>query len=145
MSRASAAAPIVVATGIAALMLWLAAGPFDPPAGGQGVSLPPLALVEPSGAVPSFPRRFTWRPLAGADTYEITVVDAREGNALFRQRGSTAQLELQFDPGAEPASGAYAWEVLAYARGRPVARGEGRFTVQADAEPGGADSASVGD
>jgi hypothetical protein len=111
-------------------MAALARGPFDAPRAGGTAGLPPLALRSPAGELSSFPRTFAWIPAPDADLYEITVVSAADGRALFRQRGDTAHLELTFDPGAEPPPGAYVWEVRAYRRGVPCARGTMRFEVR---------------
>jgi hypothetical protein len=125
-----------VAALVGAAMLWLAGGPFDGPPPGEGRSVEALELLAPRGEVAAFPRRFEWRPLPAAALYEITVVNEETGAAIFRQRGPTARLDLDVEPGSEPPPGAYVWEVIAIRDGQPLARGGGRFRVAEPAPPG---------
>ena len=135
MTKGSAAVPLAVATGLAALMLWLARGPFGAPAPAGTVALGALTLLEPEGELARFPRRFAWEPLPGADGYEITVANEGERRTLFRQRGATPVLTVAVEAAAEPPPGPYVWEVLALRHSLPVARGVGRFTVRPDPAP----------
>ena len=122
-------------------MVWLARGPFDaPPAHGGVVSLLPLELRAPVGTLTAFPRSFSWGESPGTDLYEISVANEADRRTLFRQRGDVAGLQLTFDPGAEPPPGAYVWEVTAYRRGVPLARGVARFVVGPEAALPGAKS-----
>ena len=138
--------PTVVAGVVAAGMLWLAGEPFTLQEGGlRPIELPVIQLHEPQGEHPAFPVHFEWQPVRGADLYEITVAadGAAEGaEVLFRQRGNTTVLELDWDPESEPPPGAYVWEVIATRKGFPVAMGGGRFVVgPRAAEPAGSEPA----
>jgi hypothetical protein len=128
VTKVSAAAPIVFATGFAALMLWLAGDPFGPRLGDPPF-LTSMTLTEPHGDHDRFPRAFAWAPVTGAQEYEITVTSPAEKRLLFRQRGTTTRLDLQVAAGAEPPPGSYVWEVVALRGGLAIARGEGRFAV----------------
>lgn len=128
--------PTVVAGVVAAGLLWLAGEPFPVVEGGlQPLDLPAIPLEEPRGEYPSFPVRFEWREVRGADLYEITVARPEAEEVLFRQRGNTTLLELDWDAGSEPPPGEYVWEVIATRKGFPVAMGAGTFVVRG-AEPG---------
>jgi hypothetical protein len=132
-------APTATAVGVALVMLFLASNPFDPPADGAGgaAALPPVSLLVPRGELAGFPGEFRWKPVRGADRYEITVhrmpADGAGGEPelLFRQRGETAFLEVDWDPGSAPPPGRYVWQVVAERRGFPVAAGAGEFAVRA--------------
>ena len=115
--------PTLLAAAVATAMLWLAGAPLQPPApAGQA------ALLEPTGRVPGFPRRFAWTAVPRADSYEITVTPAR-GEPLFRQRGTGTVLELAIEEDAEPPPGVYEWEVVAYGPSGEVARARAGFVV----------------
>jgi len=123
--------PTIVAGVVAAGMLWLAGEPFTLVEGGpQAVELPAIPLHEPRGELPSFPVRFEWREVRGADLYEITVARPEAEEVLFRQRGNTTLLELEWDAASEPPPGEYVWEVIATRKGFPVALGAGEFRVR---------------
>lgn len=116
--------PAAFAAGLGALMIWLAGEPLAPPGEAR------LVLLAPRGEVPEFPRRFEWTELPGATLYEILVAPEADGaEPLFRQRGSSSVLTLEFDEGAEPAPGRYDWEVLALRGERILARASGGFSV----------------
>lgn len=114
--------PTIWAAAIAGAMIWLAGAPLSPPPAVQA------GLLEPSGVVQGFPRRFAWTPVPEASFYEITVTPAG-GEPLFRQRGSGTVLELAIDAGAEPPPGAYTWEVVVYGAGGEMARAQAGFVV----------------
>ena len=117
--------PIGIAATLAALMLWLAGAPLAPVA--QPAT---LVLLAPRGETPAFPRRFEWSEVPGTSLYEISVTPEGPGaDPLFRQRGPSARVDLSFDAGAEPAPGAYVWEVRALQEGRTIARASGSFRV----------------
>jgi len=124
--------PLIVAAALGAAMVWLARGPFDAPAKTERVAVPNIVIELPKGVVGSFPRRFSWHPVNGAEYYEITVANESERRTLFRQRGNVAGLDLTIAKEAEPPPGSYLWEVLAVKGGVPVGRGVGRFVVQPD-------------
>ncbi len=124
--------PLATAVALAAAMLWLASGPFDTPPPPPGPA--PIELTEPRGPVPAFPTRFAWKPVPGADLYEITVTHEDTATPLFRQRGPVAGLDLTIDGGSEPPPGRYAWEVLAAREGVLLARGTAHFHVRSGAE-----------
>jgi hypothetical protein len=126
-ARWSWAAPTGLAAVVAALMVWLAGAPLDELRAGARLG---GSLLEPVGDVARFPRRFAWTPVDGADIYEITVGRA-DGRPLFRQRGTTTELDVSFDAGAAPGPGDYRWEVLALRDGRPLGRAVGSFRVTA--------------
>ena len=116
--------PAAFAAGLAALMIWLAGEPLAPPGEAR------LELLAPRGEVPEFPRRFAWTELPGATLYEIFVAPATPGaQPVFRQRGPSSVLTLEFDDGAEPPPGRYGWEVLALRDERILARASGAFSV----------------
>ena len=131
--------PTVVAAVVAAGMLWLNGEPFTHVEGGlRPLELPVITLHQPQGEHATFPGRFEWQPVRGADLYEIAV--GREGvegadGVLFRQRGNTTLLEIDWDPESAPPPGDYAWEVIATRKGFPVATGSGRFVVRPRAAP----------
>lgn len=123
--------PLAVSIALATLMVWLARGPFDAPAARvEAVPLSALELIAPSGTLATFPRSFSWSESPNVDVYEITVANAEERRTLFRQRGNVPGLQLTIDAGSEPPPGEYVWEVLAFRRGVPCARGVGRFVVR---------------
>jgi hypothetical protein len=123
--------PLVAAALLAAWMLWLARGPFDPVPEGDR-TLAPMRLTEPLGPQPAFPRRFAWEEVPGTALYEISVANAETGATLFRQRGRVAGLDLSIDPASMPPPGNYVWQVEAFRGSHANARGVGRFTVAAD-------------
>lgn len=115
--------PLVAAVVIGLLMIWLAGAPLESKPVAVGG-----ALVEPTGDVDSFPGRFLWTPVDGADLYEITVGRVG-GEALFRQRGTTTVLDLEFDEGAAPPPGRYVWEVRAFRLGKLLGAAQATFEV----------------
>ncbi|HMB71607.1 MAG TPA: hypothetical protein VKU85_20015 [bacterium] len=114
--------PVLTAAALGAAMIWLAGAPLDRRPASEA------ALLEPTGRLEKFPRRFAWTEVPTADGYEITVTRVG-GEALFRQRGTGTVLELEIDEEAEPPAGAYEWEVVAYGRPGVVARARGAFSV----------------
>ncbi|MFN8179871.1 MAG: hypothetical protein U0167_18210 [bacterium] len=131
MTVREGSSPLIAAALIGAAMVWLAHGPFDAPAA-ERVPLIEMRVVQPSGVVSAFPRRFAWRACPGAELYEITVANETERRTLFRQRGPVPGLDLTIAPGAEPPPGRYVWEVLALRHGLPLGRGVGNFVVRPD-------------
>jgi hypothetical protein len=128
--------PTIVAGVVAAGMLWLAGEPFTLVEGGaRTLELPAIPLQEPRGDLEAFPVRFQWQPVRGADLYEITVAREDAAEMLFRQRGNTTLLELDWDSGDEPPPGDYVWEVIATRKGFPVAAGAGTFSVRSPDGP----------
>jgi hypothetical protein len=119
--------PTAAALAIGAAIVWLAGAPFEirerPPR-------PALRLLEPAGELHEFPSRFAWTPVEGAAGYEISLTAlAPEERLVFRQRGGSSVLDLDFDAGAEPGPGLYRWEVLALRGGSVAARGSAEFRV----------------
>ncbi len=102
--RVSRWLPTAVAVGLSMLMLWLAGAPFEAWVMG---ALPRIEFVSPGEAPVVFPRNFEWRPVHGAEIYEISVArvtgpEADRGEWVFRQRGVTPSLTLTIDLGASP-------------------------------------------
>jgi len=115
--------PILLAAALGAAMIWLAGAPLE-----RRATASEAALLEPSGRLERFPRRFAWTAVPRADGYEITVTRVG-GEALFRQRGTGTVLDLEIEEAQEPPAGAYEWEVVAYGRPGVVARARGDFFV----------------
>ena len=125
--------PTGMAVVLSALMLWLAGGPLDLSKAG---ALARLELLIPAAELDAFPGRYEWRPVAGAEIYEISVArvagpDVFQGELVFRQRGATPTLTLTIDEGASPGPGWYVWEVVALRADRPVAAARRSFHVVA--------------
>lgn len=133
---------LAVAAGMSLLMLALASGPFDEAVGNAGprveegqvrVEVPLIEVIAPAESLAAFPDRFAWKPMAGTVYYLVGVAEEKDGvlTPLFRQQGSGAVLELEFETAERPPAGKYVWEVYAFgAEGVPIAKGGGTFVVE---------------
>ncbi|GJM43569.1 MAG: hypothetical protein DHS20C21_04110 [Gemmatimonadota bacterium] len=126
--------PVSWAVVLAALMIWMASGPFELPESTRvELEVPWIELVAPGDRVSAFPDHFEWAPVPNADYYLIGAarVTPTGTEPLFRQPGEDHQVDLEFEPGARPPAGEYLWEVFAFGPdGIPMARGAGAFVVE---------------
>ncbi len=78
------------------------------------------------GGVPS---RFTWTPIAGADSYALGLWN--EVDVLVWRADHLEAPSVTFPPDAALESGTYFWSVTAFRDGRPVAEsGRSAFVVR---------------
>jgi len=70
---------------------------------------------------------FQWRPVEGADTYRIKVSDAQQ--EILKLDVETAETNFTVDKSGLIRGEEYCWIVLALAKGKIVAKGEGQFVI----------------
>ena len=127
-SRRGLLIPLLTAVVIAAGMLWLAGAPFDVEELREEAARD-FEILAPSGELAEFPREFRWTAHPTRDFYEI-IVRRAAGDTLFVQQGPATLLQLDFEPGKEPAAGVFEWRVRVFLRGEAIAEDTGTFIVR---------------
>jgi hypothetical protein len=123
---------VVVAVVIAAIAIAVsqreAAAPVASaaPAANAEPQLKPIALVAPDGTLNAAPSAFEWKPLAGADAYELKLYadDARVLWTSPRDAKTTVERPASV---ALPINQQYHWQVQAFAGGKAI--GESRLAT----------------
>jgi hypothetical protein len=100
------AATMMLATG--ALLIWRATRPAGDVL--RGDSSTPVLLAPADGAELVGDGTLAWRPVTGAITYQVEVLDRDDRLVLWQP---TTDTTLAIAPGAFPGSGTYRWRVVA--------------------------------
>ena len=99
------------------------------PAGAEADA--PVEILEPRGMLAAAPRRFAWKPVTGAASYEVSIADDDTVWPLFVRRTEGTELTLEaHEAAALSPRRVFLWEATARAAdGRTLARGQARFRI----------------
>jgi hypothetical protein len=120
---------VIVAVAIAAIAIAVSqrdAPASSKPAAASEPRLTPVTVVAPDGTLKTAPSAFEWKPLVGADAYELTLYadDARVLWTSPRDAKTTVERPAAV---ALPINQQYHWQVQAFANGKAI--GESRLAT----------------